>query len=129
MDKEIDDLDDSEEIEDESITPHSEPKSKVTPSEGVDSAQRIIDELKSEIADIRKSHASDRKKSDEIIGQLTARIDELNGYIDGVKKQFEKARTRPKQTLVTPPPPPPSDANKSVPENGTITPKKKRTWW
>ena len=70
----------------------------------VSEAEKIIDELKAEIAEIRRSHSSDRSKSDATIGELRAKIEEMEGYIDGVKKQFEKLRSRPKQSLVPPPP-------------------------
>ena len=98
--------------------PTNEPKS-------VSQAERLIDELRAEISDLRKSHSSDRKKSDEVIGGLTSQIEELKGYIENVNKQFEKVRARPKQTLVPPPAPPvPDDATKPVPPGEEAKPKK-----
>lgn len=88
----------SEEVE----TASEEIETKVPST--VNEAEKIIDDLKAEIAEIRRSHSSDRSKSDATIGELRAKIEEMEGYIDGVKKQFEKLRSRPKQSLVPPPP-------------------------
>lgn len=102
-------------------------------SEAISDASRVIEELKAEIAEIRRAGASDRSKSDATIGELRAQIETLNEYIDGIKKQFEKARMRPKQSLVPPPPPPnpqeTSDATTRINENQEVSPKRKVRWW
>ncbi len=120
-----------EEVEDEEVIEDSKPtpKKEVTPFEGISQAQHFIDEMKAEIAELRRSKATDQRKNDDVIGGLRAEIEEMKGYIDGVKKQFEKIRTRPKQTLVPPPPPRnPEDSTKPVSsdkDDDEIKPKKR----
>ena len=83
----------------------------------VAAAENIIDELRAEIRAIRQDSSKTKSQADAIIGELTAKIEKQEDYIGQIRKQFEKFKDRPQQTLVPPPPPPPDAASTPAPPN------------